>query len=731
MTRALLALFILTLPAAAQSYRAEVAAVLARSGCSAGACHGNLNGKGGFKLSLRGEDPAFDHARITRDFLGRRVNLVEPEHSLLLLKATGKVPHEGGIRFDAASKDYAIVKRWIEAGCVDDGDAAPKPVALDVGDRNRVLMTPADRTRISVTAKFADGTTKDVTHLAAFDLSAVNVAEVHPDGELIKDADGEVVVAVRYLGLQVPVRVAFIPARPEADVSLLSQSPHIIDQLAAKQLARVRLTPSPLCNDEVFIRRAYLDCCGVLPTVDAVKAFLKDRSPRKREKVIDQLLARQEYADFWAMKWSDLLRNEEKALDRKGVQVYHRWIKAWVAEDQPLNDFAKEILSACGNTYSEPAANFYRAVRDPYQRAESVAQVFLGVRVGCARCHNHPFDRWTQDDYHRFAAFFPRVQYRVLNNAKKDSLDKHEFVGEQVVYFARTGEVTLPRTNAPAGPKTLGDDVEVAAESDRVTALAEWVASAKNPFFARAQANRIWYHLTGRGLVEPNDDFRAANPPSHPELLDHLSKEFAANGYRMKPLIKMIMTSRVYQLCSSPNSVNEADEVNLSHARVMPLEAEQLLDALSRSLGVSARFSGYPRGMRAVAMPAMMQMGKRGEPTMGERFLRVFGKPERLTTCECERHEDAGMMQAFQLLNGEQINQMLRDPNNALGKRIEANAADVDILDDLYLAAVSRHPKADEQAKFLQYIAAAKDRRTAWEDLAWSLVNSKEFLLRR
>ncbi|CAN5539958.1 DUF1549 domain-containing protein [soil metagenome] len=731
MTRALILLLVLTASLQAQSYRGEVAAILSRSGCSAGACHGNLNGKGGFKLSLRGEDAAFDHAKLTRDLFGRRVDLAAPDESLLLLKATGKVPHEGGIRFNADSREYGILKAWIAAGCPDDGEKAPKPVSLDVGETSRVLMSPVKSTTITVKAKFNDGSTRDVTHLAAFDLSAVGVGEMHPSGELTREDDGEVVVAVRYLNMQAPVRVAFIPQRSVPDVSLLASSPNTIDTLVAKHLLNLRLKPSVLCTDEVFIRRAYLDCCGVLPTPDAVRKFLSDTTATKREKLIDHLLSRQEYADYWAMKWSDLLRNEEKSLDRKGVQVYHRWIKAWVAEDKPLNEFAREILAARGSTYSNPPANFYRAVRDPYLRAESVAQVFLGVRVGCARCHNHPFDRWTQDDYHRFAAFFPRVQYRVLTNDRKDGLDSHEFVGDQVVYMARSGEVTLPRTNGPAGPKTLGDDVEVKGDADRVSELADWVASPKNPFFARAQANRIWYHLMGRGLVEPNDDFRAANPPSHPELLESLTKDFAANGYRMKPLIKQIMMSRVYQLSSSPNEVNLHDEVNLSHATVMPLEAEQLLDALSRSLGVSARFSGYPRGMRAVAMPAMMQLGRRGDPTMGERFLRVFGKPDRLTTCECERHEDAGLLQAFQLLNGEQINQMLRDSNNKLGKLLDANAKDEEILSELYLAAVSRYPNADEQAKFGKYVKDAKDRRAAWEDVAWSLVNSKEFLLRR
>ena len=318
----------------------------------------------------------------------------------------------------------------------------------------------------------------------------------------------------------------------------------------------------------------------------------------------------------------------------------------------------------------------------------------------------------------------------VAIDTNKDDLDKHEFVGEQVVYFARSGELTLPRNNAVAVPKTLGDDKILEGDS-RLDALAEWVANPSNPFFAKSQANRIWSHIVGRGLVEPNDDFRAANPPSHPALLEHLSKQFAAGGYRIRPLVKHILLSRVYQLSSSPNDTNGGDDMHLSRGLVQPLEAEQLLDAMSRTLGVSARFNGYPKGTRAGAMPAMVQMGRRGEPTMSERFLRMFGKPERIMTCDCERHDDAGILQAFQMINGERINAMLRDENNKLGKLLAATMNDAERLDELYLTALSRFPHTEEKAKLLAHVASAKDRRVAWEDVAWGLVNSKEFLLRR
>jgi hypothetical protein len=718
----------------AVSYVNDVSAVLVRAGCNSGACHGNLNGKGGFKLSLRGEDPAFDHAALTRDVLGRRVNTARPDASLVLQKAAGRVPHEGGARFGVGSPEYWVLRDWIAAGAPNDAAAAPAPVRLEVTPTKRVLAAPADRLAVRAVAHYADGSSRDVTGLSAFDPNTVGAVRVTPAGEIVRLRDGESVVIVRYRTLQVPVRVAFVPDAPTPDVSSLTASGHPIDRHVAARLAELRLAPSAPSTDEVFVRRAFLDAIGVPPTAAEARAFLLDRSPGKRERLVDDLLARPEFAEYWAMIWSDLLRNEEKSLDRKGVQVYHRWIKDWVAADRPLNEFAREILSARGSTYSNPAANFYRAVRDPYGRAEAVAQVFLGVRVSCARCHNHPFDRWTQDDYHRFAAFFPRVGYRVLANDRKDDLDKHEFVGEQVVYADRAAEGVLPRTGEPAVPKTLGDDRTPADGADRLGMLADWVADPANPFFAKAQANRVWFHLLGRGLVDPNDDFRASNPPSNPELLDHLAAEFRRGGFRLRPLVRHVMTSRVYALSATPNGTNREDETHFSRAIVQPLEAEQLLDAMARALGVPPRFRGYPAGMRAGAVPAMSQADgsrRRGGMTMSERFLKVFGKPDRLLTCECERTEDAGLVQAFQLINGEQINQMLRAEDNRLGQILAAGTPPREMLDELYLGTLSRFPTDAERGRLLAYVDAAGNRRAAWEDVAWGLVNAKEFLLRR
>ena len=729
------ALCVLASPTAASavevSFARDVLPVLTRAGCNMGACHGNLNGKGGFKLSLKGEDAPSDFAALTRDMLARRADPIRPDESLLLKKATAQVPHEGGARFAPSSAEYAVLRDWMARGARFDPPNGPTVTKLVVAPASKILVDPADRFRVSAVAHFSDGTTRDVISLAAFEFTQVGVATVAPDGTVIRQQTGEVVLLVRYATEVAPVRIVFLPDRPVPDMSNAVAN-NDIDKLVFAQLKELRLPPADLAPDHVFLRRAYLDALGLLPTPDETRAFLASTDPKKREKLIDSLLGRAEFAEFWAQKWSDLLRNEEKALDKKGVAVFYRWIAAQLAADRPLNEFARDILSARGSTYSNPAANFWRAIRDPLQRSESVAQVFLGIRVGCARCHNHPFDRWTIDDYYGFAANFVRVDYRVLENNKRDMLDKHEFVGEQIVWQNRTAEMPNPRTKTAAPPRFLGAPTPDVGAGDRLTAVADWVASPANPFFAKAQVNRIWLHLMGRGLVDPNDDFRATNPPTNPELLDWLATDFAKGGFRLKRTIKVIMTSRTYQLSATTRDrATMSDDLHHSHASVQPLEAEQLLDALAQVSGVPVRFKGYPVGIRANQIPAPAQTGRGRFEGMGERFLKTFGKPERLLTCECERNDDPGLLQAFQLITGDLMNSLVRDSDNRLGKMLSAGKSDVEMLEEFYLAALSRPPTATESKRLLALLAAAKDRRAAWEDVLWALLNSKEFLLRR
>lgn len=718
--------------AAEVSFERDVMPIFSRAGCNAGACHGNFNGKGGFRLSLKGEDPTADLAALTRDMLARRANPQRPAESLMLLKATGQVPHEGGIRFSANSPEYQLLHSWISKGCLADPTGGPALTRLEVTPANKILFDPTDRFSVAAIAHFSDGTKRNVTHLAAFEFTALGVARANPSGEVVRENVGETVLLVRYLSQVAPVRVVFLPHRAIPDVQNFPVTTEI-DRLVLAQLQELRLKPADLAPDYVFFRRAYLDTLGILPSVAETREFLADTNSRKRELLIDRLLERPEFAEHWAQKWSDLLRNEEKALDRKGVAVFYQWIAAQLASDRPLNEFARDILAASGSTYANPPANFWRAIREPTQRAESVAQVFLGIRIGCARCHNHPFDRWKIDDYYGFSSLFARIDYRVLANGKKDNLDSHEFVGEQVVFQNRDGEVMNPRTKTPAKPVFLGAKApEFGPDADRLTVLANWVAAPDNPFFARAQANRVWLHLMGRGLVDPNDDFRATNPPANPELLDYLTKEFAAGGFRLKRLVRTIMMSRAYQLASTlHNSSTMGDDLHHSHASVLPLEAEQLLDALSQVTGVPVQFSGYPLGLRANQIPAPPQSGRRGFNGMGEQFLKVFGKPERLLTCECERNDDPGLLQAFQLITGELMNGMVRDPNNRIGTLLKSGKPDAEILDELYLAALCRRPTETETRKILGILAAAKNHRGAWEDVLWAVLNSKEFLLRR
>ena len=490
------------------------------------------------------------------------------------------------------------------------------------------------------------------------------------------------------------------------------------------------MLPSDLCSDAVFLRRAYLDALGALPTPEEARRFLDDARPDKRARLIDELLDRPEFADFWALKWSDLLRNEEKVLDRKGVRLFHDWIRQSIAEGKPLNEFARELLAGRGSTYANPEANYYRALRDPQSRAEATAQVFLGVRLQCAKCHNHPFERWTQADYYSLAAFFVRVHYRIVENNRNDKFDKHEFDGEQIVYESRSGEAKHPRTGETLRPRFLGADTpDFAPDADRLQALADWVAAPDNPFFARAQANRIWHQLMGRGIVDPDDDFRASNPPVNGPLLDALADDFAGHHFDLRHLVRTIMNSRTYQLSAIPNDTNRDDETNFSHALVRPLQAEQLLDALGRATGGAGTVPRPGTGAAGGQLPGVKAgTGKRRDD--GEKFLSSFGKPERSLSCDCERSDDSTLDQAFQLLTGPVLNHMLTQPDNRIGRLLTAGKSNEEIVEEFYFAALCRPPSAKERAGALALIARERDRRRALEDVLWGLVNAKEFLLR-
>lgn len=716
--------------AAAPSFRNDIMAVLSKAGCNQGTCHGNANGKNGFRLSLRGDDPDFDLASLTHDMLGRRIDRLLPETSLLLLKATAAIPHEGGKRFSRDSLEYQLLARWIAGGLPADAVTAPRVEKLTVTPSEQVLFEPEGEAQLRVQAIFSDGSSRDVTRLAVYEPTASTVA-VTPEGLVRRVQRGETAILVRYLNQRTAVQLAFMPTRPEFRWPETPEA-NFVDHHVFTKLRSVRIAPSPLASDAVFLRRAYLDAIGLLPTVGETREFLNDPRSDKRARLIDRLLERPEFADFWALKWSDLLRNEEKVLDAKGVQVFHHWIRQSIAERKPLNEFARELIAARGSTYSEPAANFYRALRDPQTRAEAAAQVFLGVRIQCAKCHNHPFDRWTQDDYYSLSACFARVRYQLIDNRRNDRLDTHEFIGEQIVWQDRDGEQIHPKTGAAVRPRFLGADALPAADADRLQALADWVARPDNPYFARAQVNRVWYHLFGRGIVEPNDDFRASNPPANGPLLDALARDFIDHRFELRHLVRTIMNSRTYQLSATPNETNRDDEANCSHVLVRPLHAEQLLDALAQVTGVPVKFNRYPLGLRASQVPAVHTIRPReGRATDAERFLKQFGKPERLLSCDCERSADATLGQAFQLISGDMINRMLSQPDNRLGLLLTAGKSNREIVEEFYVAALCRPPTANELTATVGLTEKSSQRRAALEDVVWGILNAKEFLLRQ
>ncbi len=713
------------------TFERDVMAVFSKAGCNLGACHGNLNGKGGFKLSLRGEDPAADYAALLRQVDQRRINLLEPEASLILQKPTGQVVHQGGLRFNRESIEYGLLLDWIGSGAPAPAAAAPKLSRLEITPREAVLIEPAESVQLRVIAHFSDGQQRDVTQLACYEPTNRNVGIDH-DGLVRREKLGEATVLVRFLSRQLPVRLAFLPARPGFTWSA-PQPENYIDRLNFAQLRKLRMNPSPVCDDTTFLRRAYLDVIGLLPTAAEARAFLADSSPDKRSRLIDELLLRPEFAEHWALKWSDVLRNEEKVLDAKGVDLFFSWIRDWIAAGKPMDEFARELVTARGSTYENPPANFYRANRDPMTRGETAARLFLGVRLQCARCHNHPYDRWTQDDYYDWAAVFGRIDYQIVSNQRRDRLDKHEFNGEQVVLIKEEGEVQNARTGLDASPKFLGGyEPAIHPSEDRLLPLADWLTRPDNDLFVKSQVNFLWYHLLGRGLVEPIDDFRVTNPPSNPALLDALARDYAENGFDLRRLVRTIMNSRTYQLSSVPNESNADDEGNFARAIVRRLPAETLLDAQCEVLDAAAEFNGYPPGTRAGQVKGVQRVRTREKKAASaDRFLKTFGKPERLLACECERSNETTLKQAFTLIGDESLNGLLAKEDNRLSALAKMDRSAEDIVEELYWTALSRGPTPDELAAGESLVTSAGENRfAALQDLAWAILNSKEFVFR-
>lgn len=705
------------------SFRRDVIAALNVGGCNMGACHGTPSGKNGFKLSLRGFDPAADFIQLTREQFGRRTDKHNPEASLLLLKGVGRVPHEGGQRFSASSLPAEMITAWMREGLKDDAPNLPPVKTVVVTPAGRTLSAPARWQQLAVTVTYADGPTRDVTRLSVFSSSDPSIADVTPTGLVEFKRAGEVAILCRYLEDMVSVRLTYLQPRegfrwthpPEAN---------FIDTHVFAKLKQMSILPSELCTDYEFVRRAYLDSIGRMPTAAEAKAFLADTSPDKRAQLIDRLVEMPEFADFWALKWADILRSSRKTIQTKGSYGMQAWLRAHFQKNTPLDQVVQELLTANGDTFTNPPANYFRIAKDPTTLAETTAQLFLGVRMQCAKCHNHPFERWTQDDYYGFSAWFARVKTKpapVVGTRPGGNPPVSE-----VVYVARSGEVSQPRTGKQMPPRYLGspagaNEATIPPGEDRRAVLDAWLTSPENPFFAKSVVNRVWFHLMGKGIVDPVDDFRESNPSCNDELLEALAKDFTANKFNLKRLITTIMKSRTYQLSAQPNDFNQDDDKYFSRAITKLLTAEQLLDAICDFTAVPEKFAGLPAGTRAIQLPD----GEINHP-----FLKAFGQPARELACECERESDGNLAQALQLINGPTVNDKVRNPNNRLGQLLAAKKSDEEILTELYFAALARAPLEDEKRIALEHVAKRDDKRKAWEDVMWALINTREFLFR-
>jgi len=690
------------------SFQYGTLVALSKQGCNQGACHGSPSGKGGFRLSLRAYDPVVDTETLVREAFNRRTDVFDPEMSLLLRKPLMEVAHGGGQRLKKSDPSYELLKDWIAQGCKLDPAEAPTCVKVEVFPRQRIYRRPAHTQQMLVLAHFSDGSIQDVTELACYSSSDEGVATVDNSGYVVASDRGEAAILVRYLEKMETASLVFLK---DIEGFKWNNPPenNFVDHDMFEKQRQLQILPSELCTDEEFLRRVYLDTIGILPTVAEAQAFLTDQAPDKRSKLINALLERPEYAEFWAMKWADLLRLRNNKVTPAGVYKFHHWLVSALRDNMPADRFARNLLTADGSTFENPAANFYRTAADANDCTETTSQLFLGIRIQCAKCHNHPFERWTQDNYYGIGAFFNRVQ-------KKPGSAPEELV----VWVARGGEVTQPRTGKQMKPwLPLKGDAEVPGDDDRREALAAWLTGADNPFFAKVEVNRMWGHLMGRGIVEPVDDFRDSNPPSSAPLLEHLAKDFVAHGFDRKHTIRTILNSRIYQLSSRKNDFNRNDTRYFSHATTRLLGAEQLLDAICRVTNVEEKYAGLPAGTRATQLPS---------PDVDNYFLKVFGQPARETACQCERSSDSNLSQALQMINGPLVHTKVRDEKNRLRTMAAATKTDADIVTELYLAALSRPPSEAELAAATKHVSAGTDRMQGLEDVCWALLNANEFL---
>jgi hypothetical protein len=689
----------------------DIIPILTKAGCNSGGCHGKATGQNGFSMSLLGFEPEHDYDALVKEGRGRRLFPAAPEQSLFLKKAIGQPVHGGGQRIAEDSREYRLLRRWIEQGMPKGKPTDPTVDRIEVFPRERILVG-SDEQQLRVVATYTDGTTKDVTRQAEYKSQQPDILKVDPSGTAqTLDRTGEGAIMVRYMGL-VDVAKISVPFNKDVPASAYAdfKPRNYVDELMLKKWKKLGIAPSPRAPDAVFIRRAMLDAIGTLPTPEEVTAFLADGAADKRDRLVDRILERPEYAQYWASLWGDLLRNKREGDEQKrGTFAFAAWIRNCFAENMPYDQFVREILTAQGEVGDNPAVNWYRHVRNQIHLVNDTSQLFLGTRVSCANCHHHPYEKLSQDDYWGFAAFFQRV-------GKKQG----DVAADQAIFVQKTGETNQPRSGKKMKPKGLnGPEYDYVAGEDPRKQLVDWLTTAENPYFSRAIANRMFAGVMGLGLVNSVDDMRVTNPPSNPELLDALAKDIAAHKFDLKSLIKTLMTSETYGLSSDPTPYNATDRQNFARYHTKRLSAEVLLDAVSAVTGSAEKFPGLPLGTRAIDLP---------DQAVSSYFLSAFGRSGRETPCECERSYAPNLAQILHLMNSPEIQAKIAGDKGTVATLVASKKSNEEIIEALYLRGFARRPTASESKDAADMIAKAANRKAAVEDFAWLVLNSKEFL---
>jgi hypothetical protein len=689
------------------SFKLDVMPVFMKAGCNSGSCHGAARGKDGFRLSLFGFDADGDHHRLCRELPGRRINLAVPEASLLVEKSTGAVPHTGGKRFEPDSELCRTLVEWVRAGVPQDPPDVATCTSMDIYPKQAVLDGEGEKQRVTVRATYSDGTVRDVTSLALFLSNNDNSASISPDGVVTAGARGEAFVMARFATHTVGSQYIVLPRGLQYQEQPL-QPVNYVDELVAAKLKKLRIHPSGPCTDEEFLRRISIDLVGILPTIDEYNAFLADPDPAKRAKRIEELLARKEFTEIWVSKWAELLMmRSSNQVSYKSIVLYYQWLSDQIADNVPLDKMVQSLLSSSGGTFKVPQTNFYQMEQDRLKVAENVAQMFMGMRIQCAQCHNHPFDRWTQDDYYNFAAFFAQI-------GRKQTEDERE----RIIFNSGGGEVKHVVTGRDAVPVFLGGGPADVAGKDRRAVLAQWLASPSNPYFAKNFANRVWQHFFGIGIVEQVDDVRISNPESNPELLDALARKLTASNYDFKALVRDICQSQTYQRSTQRNESNATDERNFAHQTIRRIKAESMFDIISQVTNTKPKFRGLPVGARAVQI---------ADGATSDYFLTTFGRATRETACSCEVKMEPTLSQALHLMNGDNVNNKMRQ-GGVLAAYKQQNLAPMDIVERLYIACLTRKPVEQEKTALAPLFGEGTNVDQSLEDVFWALLNSREFL---